>query len=278
MNKLVLALTTASLLALTACGGGSDEENVQPIQPTNPAANSGGSTGGDTGNNNGGNTGDSNSAEFTPAQIATWSVVGTNKLQFKSNTEKGSNDTKEKFNKITVAGKEVEIIPTGVNLATNTYNNNQNTYKITTAGNAGATGTAYARYGLVADGTNSTVSVFYQGEPTSNMPTTGSNITYKGRAFAFRPSDNTAFGGDSTFQVDFGGRKLTGTMSNWKEITELNAAAPNPVSISASISGNTFKGSNNQGKFYGDNAQNLAGSFADKTQKIQGAFGANKQQ
>ena len=274
MNKLVLALTTASILALTACGGGGDD-SPEVNQPTNPAANNGGNNNG--GNNNGGNTGGNTSAEFTPAQVATWSVVGTNKLQFKSNTEKGSNDTKEKFNKITVAGKEVEIIPTGVNLATKTYNNNQNTYKITTSGNAGATGTAYARYGLVADGTNSTVSVFYQGEPTSNMPTKGTDITYKGRAFAFRPSDNTAFSGDSTFHVNFEGKKLTGTINNWEEITELKATAPKTVSISATINGNTFKGSNNQGKFYGKDAQNLAGSFADKTQKIQGAFGANKQ-
>ena len=36
MNKFILALTTASLLALTACGGGGDEDApVQVNQPTN---------------------------------------------------------------------------------------------------------------------------------------------------------------------------------------------------------------------------------------------------
>ncbi|MBR2250876.1 MAG: transferrin-binding protein-like solute binding protein, partial [Neisseriaceae bacterium] len=32
-----------------------------------------------------------------------------------------------------------------------------------------------------------------------------------------------------------------------------------------------------EGKFYGPKAQNLAGAFNDKSQNLQGVFGANKQ-
>ena len=104
------------------------------------------------------------------------------------------------------------------------------------------------------------------------MPNT-SSARYLGTAFAVITDANRLTSAETQLDVDFGQRKLSGIISNWYE-KSLNLK---DISINATISGNTFKGDNNQGKFYGPNAQNLAGSFADKNQKIQGVFSANKQ-
>ena len=337
MNKLLLALSTASLLALTACGGGDpDDPPVQPTQSTNPSANNGGSTtggsttggsttggsttggsttggsttggsttggsttggsttggsttggsttggsttGGSTtgGSTTGGSTGGSTTTTapkaYEPAQESRWNVPTQKDMDagkpstFKSASATGSRDNANKFNKVTINGSEMDIIPSGIYVG-KTYSTDTSNYQMVIGGNNGQLGTAYARYGIVVDKNAMTGTVFYQGVPTSNMPQAGT-ATYKGNAIAFLPEQNKVAAGESSFNVNFAKKTITGTLSNWTENVK-------NVSISSTISGNTFKGSNNQGKFYGTNAQNLAGSFADKTQKIQGAFGANKQ-
>lgn len=273
MNKLVLALTTASLLALTACGGGGDEDApVQVNQPTNP-------------NPTPTPTPTTDPKAYEPAQESRWTTPtvasGSTKSTFKSATATGSRDTEAKFNKVTVNGNEMEIYPTSgitINVGriyTDTNRNNGRT-QLVVGGNSGANGTAYARYGFVNDATDRLATIFYQGVPTTNMPTTGS-ATYKGHAISVFPEENTYVTGDSSFNVDFANKKLTGTLSNWKNSDGTADTITKNVSVSSSITGNTFKGDNNQGKFYGPNAQNMAGSFVDKNQKLQGVFGANKQ-
>ncbi|MBO7081662.1 MAG: transferrin-binding protein-like solute binding protein [Neisseriaceae bacterium] len=302
MNKLVLAISTASYLALTACGGGGGGEPgdspVTVTPTTNPSTSNGSNNGGSsTGNATGGssnsgssNSGSSNSGSsggsgsntsstapkaYEPAQESSWNdPVSTGKpATFKSAAATGSHDTAAKFNKVTVNGTEMDIIPNGFHIG-KTYNNGQSDYQIVVGGNGSPNaaenrGTAYARYGFVYDKVAKVTTIFYQGVPTSNMPTTGS-ATYKGYALAYLPEKDVFNEGESSFNVDFANKKLTGTLSNW-------GGGLKAVSISSTITGNTFKGDNNQGKFYGSNAQNLAGSFVDKTQKLQGAFGANKQ-
>ena len=158
------------------------------------------------------------------------------------------------------------------------------------APNINERGTAYARYGLVYSGKSSTLSAFYQGKPTeiNNMPPTGS-ATYKGYAIAVDTAEMNKFEqgesdygekyGLSEFTADFKNKKLTGTLSNWQNKA---TTQPKTVNISADIRANTFKGTANktgsaEGKFYGPKAQNLAGAFNDKSQNLQGVFGANKQ-
>ena len=153
-------------------------------------------------------------------------------------------------------------------------------------------GTAYARYGYTVDiqGTTANMKMFYQGQPTTDMPTKGS-ATYKGFAIAIDPSKTVATKGEadsfyalSEFKADFGGKTLSGTLSDWKAKNSQKAIGqlPNAVQIEATISANTFKGTANgtgtaEGKFYGPKAQNLAGAFNDKSQNLQGVFGGNKQ-
>ena len=271
MNKFLLTLITASILTLTACGGGSDDEGStvdstvdSKDTSTKPAI---------------------ATQEFEAAQESHWTTPtvasGSRKLTFKSATSTGSRDTQEAFNKITVNGNEMEIYPTsGMNINvgkiyTDTSRNNGAT-QLVVGGNSGANGTAYARYGFVNDKIDRLATIFYQGVPTTNMPTEGS-ATYKGHAIGIFPEETDYVIGDSSFNVNFADKKLTGTLSNWEKSDGTADTITKNVSVSASITGNTFKGSDNQGKFYGPNAQNMAGSFVDKNQKLQGVFGANKQ-
>ena len=157
----------------------------------------------------------------------------------------------------------------------------------------GANGAAYARYGWYRGENPAEIGLFYQGNPTavSDMPTTGTNVTYKGYAMAVdinqqaqaiqnKQEPNAFYYGQSSFSVDFAHKKMTGTLNDWQ--VKGGFAAKNKVDIAADIKANTFKGTANstgtaEGKFYGANAQNLAGAFNDKSQNLQGVFGANKQ-
>ncbi|MBR1375980.1 MAG: transferrin-binding protein-like solute binding protein [Cardiobacteriaceae bacterium] len=156
----------------------------------------------------------------------------------------------------------------------------------------GERGTAYAKYGIdlqvpTIDGENTTkLQLFYTGEETEAMPTTG-KVTYLGKAIASTPEAMVNTGelgnyyGDSSFQVDFDSKKLTGTLNNW-QVTNTTQPAMQAVNIEADIKANTFQGTANssgyaEGKFYGPDAANIAGSFDDKDQKLFGVFGANKQ-
>lgn len=276
MNKCLLAISTASFLALTACGGG--DNGVQVNSPTNPNNSANNSS-------NNPNKPISNSDEFTLAQIATWNgLIDEGVVQFKSKTAVGKNNSTEKFNKLTVAGKEIEIIPPEYD----TYNldsgyiryDNMSTADkdkyfvdvgMTAGTNPNSTGTAYARYGIVEDKVNKTVSVFYQGVPTKDMPTTGT-AEYKGHSIAYQPYEKIRYYGDAQFNVDFANKQITGNIQYI-----YSPKNPATLSIDSKITGTTFKGTNYQGQFYGPNAQNIAGSFVDKERKIQGVFGANKQ-
>ena len=271
MNKLVLALTTASLLALTACGGGGDDE--PPVQ-VNQATNQG---------NNIDPAGNAITPpkEYEPAQVSMWSVSNQPYTQ-KEAYANGNRDTAEKFDKIAINGKEMSIANIFAN--TNTLKDHRtlmmeaNDYRLaigTIKEDNTKYGTAYARYGVLNDnlGANETLTLFYQGNPTATMPTSGTDVKYSGTAIAVLPEQGQILSANADFRVNFVGKKLSGTISNWYD----KSYNLKNVTINATIDGNTFKGDNNQGKFYGPDAQNMAGSFADKTQKLQGVFGANKQ-
>ncbi|MBF0751461.1 MULTISPECIES: Slam-dependent surface lipoprotein [unclassified Pasteurella] len=122
--------------------------------------------------------------------------------------------------------------------------------------------------------------MFYNGNPTQNMPTSGT-ATYSGEAIISAENvaaleDEDYHVGKSEFNVNFGDKTLNGALT-----------IPNiqPVDINAKISGNSFTGTANsaslpsgqvEGKFYGNNAKEMAGLASDN--KSWGAtFGAAKQ-
>ena len=105
--------------------------------------------------------------------------------------------------------------------------------------------------------------LFYNGIPTQNMPVTGL-ASYKGDSIILSDdigddSDEDAVAGQSSFDVDFGAKTLSGS------ITANNVPT---INISANISGNSFEGTAKstkltdgavEGKFYGNNAVELGG-------------------
>ena len=105
--------------------------------------------------------------------------------------------------------------------------------------------------------------LFYNGAPTQNMPVTGL-ASYKGDSIILSDdisddSDEEAVEGQSSFDVNFGAKTLSGS------ITANNAPT---INISANISGNSFEGTAKstkltdgavEGKFYGNNAVELGG-------------------
>ena len=105
--------------------------------------------------------------------------------------------------------------------------------------------------------------LFYKGIPTQNMPVTGL-ASYKGDSIILSDdidddSDEDAVAGQSSFDVNFGAKTLSGS------ITANNVPT---INISANISGNSFEGTAKstkltdgavEGKFYGYNAVELGG-------------------
>ena len=105
--------------------------------------------------------------------------------------------------------------------------------------------------------------LFYNGAPTQNMPVTGL-ASYKGDGIILfndisDDSDEDTVVGQSSFDVNFGAKRLSGS------ITANNVPT---INISANISGNSFEGTAKstkltdgavEGKFYGNNAVELGG-------------------
>ena len=122
--------------------------------------------------------------------------------------------------------------------------------------------------------------LFYNGYPTTSMPSSGV-VTYRGDSIIAADSDKLPdedyLKGSSSFSVDFGNKKLTGTLrTDNKDV----------VKIDANISGNGFSGTaksdllNSQGKaegkFYGENAKELGGSANANDNSWGAAFAAKK--
>lgn len=121
---------------------------------------------------------------------------------------------------------------------------------------------AYVRMGVsLSNGPAEDDILFYNGIPTQNMPVTGL-ASYKGDSIISSDDigdDSDAVTGQSSFDVDFGAKTLSGS------ITANNAPT---IDISANISGNSFEGTAKstkltdgavEGKFYGNNAVELGG-------------------
>ena len=317
MKAKLLALAVISAFALSACGGDDKKPKVdnttKPAQnggDNNGGATGGGSTGGGT--TGGGTTGGGTTTPDTPYTMQQQSASYTfdtngvgDPIKLVSATPKYEthNGDGANYKTMVIAGKTITFKDTrGNGQAEDEHvrrvRDEENSatgfweYVIAPSNpNITTRGTAYARYGYTVVESNNTaqVKLFYQGNPTptNEMPTTG-GATYKGFAIAIDPNKTVATNGEgdsfyglSELNADFANKKLTGTLNDWQN-KHSDKVAPKEVQIEADIRANTFKGTANgtgtaEGKFYGANAQNLAGAFNDKSQNLQGVFGANKQ-
>ena len=276
-------LTLVSLLVLSACGGSDApviDNTTKPAEITNQTG-----------------TG------FTVHQIVEYDMTTNPDLiakgmnishdNYKYEESKWEGDN---FNKIEINGQEMEIFPkekrydhsildkeTGI-----TFQRDKNTTHKMWVGK-----TAYATYGLIVDkykdnytGENDEAykacqaagnckshreRVFYQGQPTLDMPSTGT-ATYKGGSVITLLTSNYVVNGKSSFDVDFGKKSISGKITD----TEGHDTVKDITLKAAKIQGNAFKNEQMEGKFYGPKAANVAGYFIDKDQNLHGVFGAEK--
>ena len=115
--------------------------------------------------------------------------------------------------------------------------------------------------------------------PVADVPTSGT-ATYNGLALGSAIGGGAFEEGTSTFNVDFGAKRLDGSVT---------IGAFNPVPLTANINGNQFSGTSAEGvhtdgRFYGPQAAEMGGVFngevsvpgASGTLKWIGSFGAKK--
>ena len=268
MNKLFLTAMTTSLLTLTACGGGGGDDDVQVNQSVQP---------------------------FTmKEQNVVWKI---------SEQDADNNLIPLNTPTTTQAGQDGNITQLKIGNKTFPLTNGslQTTgdfkfyeYETDTAFIVSGGDTAYARYGwgMFATATQDVaqMALFYQGMPTSidemkALEKQADNVTYTGQAIAVKQGNynsnlsdpNPLAIGKTQLTANFKNKTLKGSIGQW----ESSSFTLKPVTIDAKIQANTFQGTANktgtaEGKFYGTNAANLAGSFNDKSQKLRGVFGGVK--
>ena len=177
-----------------------------------------------------------------------------------------------------VEGKSIDIIPAGMGggkVLKITANNitrivNSSLYK-------------NVRWGLITeDSLNNYYLVSYGINPTTDMPTSGS-ATYVGQGVHGYANSGSAIDtyrlSNAKFNVNFADKSFEGTITpdDGKAFGNINE-----VKLSAKIDGNQFHGKTAEGteavgRFYGNNASELAGSYVNEKASYIGVFGAQKQ-
>ena len=177
-----------------------------------------------------------------------------------------------------VEGKSINIIPKGMAPGTVLNITAKNITRI-------VSGSSYknVRWGLITeDGLNNYYLVSYGINPTGDMPTSGS-ATYVGQGVHGYASNEAAIDtyrlSNAKFNVNFADKSFEGSITpdNGKAFGNINE-----VKISAKIDGNQFNGKTNEGteavgRFYGNNASELTGSYVNEKASYLGVFGAQKQ-
>ena len=177
-----------------------------------------------------------------------------------------------------VEGKSINVIPAGMG--------GEKVLKIT-ANNITriVNGSLYknVRWGLITeDSLNNYYLVSYGINPTTDMPTSGS-ATYVGQGVHGYADSGSAIDtyrlSNAKFNVNFADKSFEGTITpdDGKAFGNINE-----VKLSAKIDGNQFHGKTAEGteaigRFYGNNASELAGSYLNEKASYLGVFGAQKQ-
>lgn len=132
-------------------------------------------------------------------------------------------------------------------------------------------GYQHSRFGSVGKG-NAQTHLFYQGARTDDtkMPKSG-QATYNGHALIIKNSTANT-NAQSRFTANFGTRKLNGTIHQNNQTL---------YTLSADINGGAFASKagasvETQGAFFGQNAEELGGTFKDSKTDTKGVFGAKK--
>ena len=153
---------------------------------------------------------------------------------------------------------------------------------------------SYARFGMITVENdpnsgywgNSQAYLFHQGEvtPADALPTKDTNAVYQGIAFVVdgNNKNNRTHEAKSLFNVNFADKTVKGTISN----IQIGKQKFDNIVLEGDIStqngrnsfvGTTVGNTKMNGAFYGKNAEEMAGVFADVKQGVEGGFGAQKQ-
>lgn len=284
MKTSVLWQAGVCALLLSACGGSGGDSpsinstptaqnaNVNASNTNNQAIVSNNAASSHSNNNS---TALSGSPTATPQAnfggVSTKVVEGNNDYLLQFGTQSATSGSS--LNKIILDGKEITLLePT----------RNTNGWFNAERGNIEQTlhtGYSYMRFGLhESDERNDNDEFHYiahgQLTDSSKVPTTG-KASYTGHAlYQYRHNDDP-IRGTSQFDVDYANKKITGVIA---------APRHNNIHLQGDISGNGFAGQLNgtsmQGKFFGNNAEELGGTFhkgsSHQDAEFVGAFGAKK--
>lgn len=295
MYKKLITLSLISAFALSACGGGSDDNGTNlpsnqskptnQAQPSNKQADNQPATQTDTPTVAPQQAVESKLTVFKYTLDSDYNLASIDTTAtYRSNSHDGDN-----FDTITIDGKQITLDKTSSDpQARKTHRRLDNDAADYTV----ALGTSYANYGWYRDDFINGIALFYQGIATnpSQMPQTGT-ATYKGYAIGLdtkeisdaAPTDDYEHAGQyygiSTLNADFANKKLTGELNDWQDKYGNPTSAKPTISIDASIKENTFQGKANtngytEGKFYGANAEEIAGGFRENG--LHGVFGGKK--
>lgn len=275
----VLTLAVGSLL--TACGGGSGSSGVvrdalldsKPMvnnNTTNNGANNNvpenGSPENGSPENNNTNTNDLNENITPPLQLKT-TKYGQVIAQ-----PKGQSVSEDMLKEIPNVSDIKTLIINGHKFSLGTVGDyagvDKHTYNLN-----------HVSYGLIDDYARSRMEyAYYQGNRMVDMPKSGV-AKYEGGLVVSCNDElvcrNEYHSGKSSFEVNFGEKSLTGSLS----------ALGTTLQVAGEIQGSTFSGNHQDtkisGAFFGDNAQEMAGVFYHENAKTGleagGAFGATKQ-
>ncbi|AUI65139.1 MULTISPECIES: Slam-dependent surface lipoprotein [Glaesserella] len=271
-----LSLTLLAGIVLTACGGsgGGSSSNsassVQPIDTSSSTATSNNSTSSPSNTTSSNSTNSATTVSNSTGGTYVFSGIDDNV----TTTYKVLNDASD-LNFIVVDGQKIRVAYSNITSGSWTTINNTSVCcgKFTDV-----------RFGAIGStGPNEKDYIFYNGNPTQSVPTSGS-ATYTGHFIitgnhpvAFEDEDYLK--GNVNFTANFSAKTLAGNLTD--------VAGLNPISVNTQISGNSFTGEANssdfatkavvEGKFFGENAKELGGIFKDNGSTWGGAFGASKQ-
>lgn len=266
-NVVKFSLTLLSSVVLTACGGGGGSGSDSSPQPVNTNSSTVTPT-------NSTNTTSNSTVSTTSTSTGGGYIIAENEIVYKSL----NNDSN--LNTIVVDGKEIRVAYEDAGIYSGSWFI-QNDQLVSCCGKYES-----IRFGAV-DLDEDRGFIFYNGTPSKSIPTSGV-VNYTGDFILVDGEDSNISSlstnedyhlGSATFQADFSNKNLTGA---------LNATGVEPINVNATIQGNSFSGTAKsasfkttaelEGKFFGQNAKELAGAFDDKKPTgWGGAFGATKQ-
>ncbi|MBR5940845.1 MAG: transferrin-binding protein-like solute binding protein [Neisseriaceae bacterium] len=284
-NTKLLALTLSSLLILTACGGGggSDINNgisIQTNQPTKPKAEVAG---------NAINLKDNKltTKKYSPSDDPEILIVDGRKFHL----GKGYDTSAAALHMLNRGW--ADDVSYGISYNPDYKNKNginDDVYiyyqgNVTPESNIPKTGTVHYRSSRLRKRDDKPLD-FSSGAFVVNYTSTGNptNPHYNLAGYgAINDNDRFTSEADVDLTADFGKKELTGSIKNHQSL----AGTSNRMSVNykdtpiyAKINGNKFSGSKNnvetEGRFFGTNADSVAGTFHDKTQKLRGSFAANR--